>query len=108
KGPARSGITAIEGNGPARDPDRNTGPEAPALLGAEEPRLLERDAEVVRVGRSRHRAAEIDHAVLVEVEQALVERLHAVVLAVGDDLLDRLASLVRVHDAVEDSTRVHQ
>ena len=34
-------------------------------------------------------------------EQALVERLHAVVLALGDDLLD-LVGLVGVHDLVED------
>ena len=40
-------------------------------------------------------------------EQALVERLHAVVLALGDDLLD-LVGLVGVHDLVEDATGRHE
>ena len=45
--------------------------------------------------------------VLVEAEQALVEGLHAVVLALGDDLLD-LVRLVGVHDLVEDPAGRHE
>ena len=44
-----------------------------------------------------------DRPVCVEVQQALVERLHPVVLAVGDDLLE-LVGLRRVGDLVEDAT----
>ena len=46
-------------------------------------------------------------AVLVQAEQALVERLHAVVLALGDDLLD-LVRLVGVDDLVEHAAGRHE
>ena len=54
--------------------------------------------------RRRERLAQVDRAALVQREQALVERLHPVVLAVGDDLLD-LVRLFRVHDLVEHPAR---
>ena len=55
----------------------------------------------MRAGRRRERFAQLDQAVAVDAEQALVEGLHAVVLALGDDVLD-LVRLVGVHDLVED------
>src|SRR5882724_11254289 len=50
--------------------------------------LLDEEPEVVGTARCRQRLPEIDRAPLVERQQALIERLHPVVLAVGDDLVD--------------------
>ena len=61
----------------------------------------------MRGRRRRDRLAQVDRPVLVQAEQALVERLHAVVLAFGDDALD-LVRLVGVHDLVEHATRRHE
>ena len=60
----------------------------------------------MRVGGDAHGVPQRDQAVLVEVEEALVEGLHAVVLALGDDLLDGLGAL-RVDDALEDAAGHH-
>src|SRR5579871_1466040 len=68
--------------------------------------LLESDAEVVRVRRRRQRVPQGDQTVLEQVEQRLVEGLHAVVLALGDDLLNRLL-VIGLEDAVEDPSRHH-
>ena len=73
----------------------------------EVPFLLQLEAEVVGVRADREGVAEGDQAVLVEVEQALVEGLHAVVLALGDHLFDRVR-LLGVDDAVEDAAGHHQ
>ena len=54
--------------------------------------MLERDAELVNVGGCRQRVAQRDQTGGVQVQQPLIERLHAVVLALGDDLLDRRPS----------------
>src|SRR4029077_11062817 len=69
--------------------------------------LLDHQAQVVRAGRRGERLAQLDHALAVDAQQALIEGLHAVVLALGDDLLD-LVGLVGVHDLVEDAARRHE
>src|SRR5439155_10487630 len=52
----------------------------PRLIRGGESGLLERDAKVFRLARDGERVPQADHAVLVQREQRLVERLHAVVL----------------------------
>src|SRR5262249_44120725 len=62
--------------------------------------LLDHQTEVVWGGRGGERFAQLDEPLFVEAQQALVEGLHAVVLALGDDRLD-LVGLVGPHDLVE-------
>ena len=69
--------------------------------------LLDHEAQVVGARRRRHRLAQLDHARRVEVEEALVEGLHAVELALGDDLFD-LVRLFGVDDLVEHAARRDQ
>src|SRR5438552_18451232 len=73
-----------------------------AGAGADQAALLEHDLEVVGVGGGHHRPAQLDLPLLVELDQRLVEGEHAVVLALGDDLVD-VAGTGRVHDALLDA-----
>src|SRR5438477_8497497 len=89
------------GGGESR-PESPTGVDGPHR----QTRLLEGDPQVVRMAGGGQGVAQADEAVLVQPEQALVEGLHAVVLALGDDLLE-LVGLVRVHALVEGTARGH-
>src|ERR1044072_8573892 len=81
---------------------RTGGPEAVAArlhTSDRESRLLEGDPQVVRMAGGGQRIAQADEPVLVQGEEALVEGLHPVVLALGDDLIE-LVRLARVPDLV--------
>src|SRR6266536_4359423 len=75
-----------------------------AVDGAQ-PGLLEHQQEVVWLGRSVERVVDRDEVLPDHPEQGLVERLHPVVIALGDDLVD-LRRPGGVHDAVGDAAVV--
>src|SRR3954469_6033049 len=64
---------------------------------------VEGDAQVVEAGGAQGGALHVDDALLDELDEVLVEGLHAVVLAVGDDLGDVAAELW-LGDALGDAT----
>src|SRR5438093_9746063 len=78
----RSGTIEAEATGTVSRP-----PGTSAPLVVLQPGLADSDAELVGIGRHARRVAHRHQAVLDEREQALVERLHAVVLALADDRL---------------------
>src|SRR5437764_14525100 len=73
-----------------------------AATGAHYALAVEGDAQVVEVGGAEGGALHVDDALLDELGQMLVEGLHAVVLAVGDDLGD-VAAQLGLGDALGDA-----
>ena len=69
-------------------------------MGAD-PGVGERDAQVLGPGRGGQGVLEADQPVLDEIDERLLQRLHAVVLAVAEHLLELVES-DRVGDAVDD------
>src|SRR3954464_5786724 len=68
----------------------------------------ERQAEVVRVGGDRARVLFHDESVANEGQQRLVERLHPVVAAIGDHLVDRGLELGVEDTVIDPPGREHQ
>ena len=63
---------------------------------------LDAELELVGVGGARESFVERDELLGVEIEERLIERLHAVLAGAGSDGVMNQARLVRVDDAITD------